>query len=110
MRAILIDPEKRTITQIQLEPGIENICGVLKCRQVGTGAHLRGTIEEGFDIIFVSDDDLAGRAEEELRCWFQIDADRNPPGSFPIAGLGLALGNNRYGEMCDVGISVAELT
>jgi len=56
MRAILIDPERRTLTEIQLEDDdYRKIQATLRCRSFTTGAHLSGSIEEGFDAIYVSD-------------------------------------------------------
>jgi hypothetical protein len=108
MRAILIDPEKRTITETQLSSDdFRKIQAVLRCHSFTTGAHLSGSIEKGFDAIYVSDDYLEER--DDPRFWFQVDADRNPPSSYPIAGLGLALGTDTDGAGCDVRISVAEL-
>jgi hypothetical protein len=112
VKAVLIDSEHKTLSEIQLvDPGehdhLEELYRVLKCRRITSGAHLGGTLEDGFDSIFVSDDDLENR--DDPRFWFRVDADRNPPSSFPIAGLGLAHGTNREGAMCDVKISVAEL-
>jgi hypothetical protein len=43
------------------------------------------------------------------RFWFQLDADRNPPSSFPVAGRGLVHGVNREGDLCDARISIEEL-
>src|SRR5262249_24021551 len=52
MRTILIDPEKRTFTEIQLEnDDYRKIQATLCCRSFTTGAHLSGSIEEGFDAI-----------------------------------------------------------
>jgi hypothetical protein len=87
-RAILIDPEKRNFTEIQIGKGIKDIYKAIGCRCFTTGAFLTGSIEEGFDSVMVSDDDLEDR--DDPRFWFQVDADRNP--SFPIAGRGLVTG------------------
>jgi hypothetical protein len=108
MRAILIDPEKRTFTEIQLDSDdYREINGVLCCRSHTLGAHLNGSIEKGFDAIYVSDDCLEDR--NNPRFWFQVDANRNPPSSFPIAGLGLALGTDTEGAGRDVRISIKDL-
>jgi hypothetical protein len=108
MRAILIDPEKETVAEIQLGlDSYRDIQRVLACETFTTGAFLGGTIEDGFDAIYVSDDVLDER--DNPRFWFQVDADRNPPSSFPIAGFGLALGTNSEGESCDLRISVGDL-
>ena len=113
MRAILIDPEKRTLTEIQLEDDdYRRIQGVLRCGSFTTGAHLSGSIDEGFDAIYVSDDELPDERTAENpgpRFWFQVDVDRNPPSSYPIGSLGLAMGVDKEGAGCDVRISIEEL-
>jgi hypothetical protein len=110
MRAILIDPERRTFTEIQMSDSddYKEVQAVLRCRSFTTGAHLQGSIETGFDAIYVSDDSLEER--DDPRFWFQADADRDPPSSYPIAGLGLAMGVDEEGGGRDVRISVEELT
>ena len=107
MRAILIDPEKQTFTSIEVGKNFHEIQRALKCRSFTTGARLRGSIEEGFDAIYASDDPLEER--DNPRFWFQVDADRNPPSSFPIAGLGLVLGADKEGKSCDTSVTVEEL-
>jgi hypothetical protein len=107
VRAILIDPEKQTIKEISLEDDYRRIQQALHCNSFTTGAWLRGSIEKGFDAVYASDDDLKER--EQPLFWFQVDADRDPPSSFPIAGLGLAMGIDTEGGGCDCRVSVAEL-
>jgi hypothetical protein len=110
MRAILIDPEKRTFTEVQIGKDIDQIRTLLKCESfTGSGRALNGSLSKGFDAILVSDDYLEDREADELRFWFQVDADRNPPSSYPIAGLGLAHGVDEEGETCDLRISAEEL-
>src|SRR5262245_14901353 len=68
MRAILIDPEKRTFTEIQLDgDDYRKIKRVLCCRSHTLGAHLDGSIERGFDAVYVSDDELEDR--DDPRFW-----------------------------------------
>jgi len=108
MRAILINPEKRTVSEIEHPGGgYRETNRILGCNEYTLGAWLNGSISKGFDAVYASDDPLEDR--DNPRFWFQVDADRNPPSSFPIAGLGLALGTNAEGESCDVRISVDEL-
>jgi hypothetical protein len=108
MRAILIAPEKRTVTEVEIAvEDYRDIQKVLGCRSFTTGAHLRGSLETGFDTVFVSDDELED--DDVPRFWFQIDATHTPPSSYPIAGLGIALGVDRNGATCDVGIRDDEL-
>jgi len=54
---------------------------------------LRGNMTERFDSIYVSDDFVEDR--HEPRVWFQVDADRTPPSSYPIAGKGLKASPSR---------------
>jgi hypothetical protein len=108
MRAILIDPETQSLTEIQLKAGdFRETNKAIGCRSFTTGAFLSGSIEDGFDSIDVSDDDMEDR--DDPRFWFQVDADRNPPSSYPIAGRGLAVGTDKDGASCDVRIGVDEL-
>ena len=91
MRAILIDPETKTFTEIQIADDIDGIQKVLRCGRFTTGGRpLRGSLSTGFDTLYVRDDSLEDR--EGPRFWFQVDADRDPPSSYPIAGPGLAYG------------------
>jgi hypothetical protein len=100
-RAILIDPEQQSFTEVKIGRGIDQIQQLLHCRSfTGSGRALNGSLSKGFDSILVSDDYLEDR--EDPRFWFQLDAERNPPSSFPIAGFGLAHGVDEQGETCDL--------
>jgi hypothetical protein len=52
---------------------------------------------------------LDGRDAEARRFWFQVDADREPPSSYPLCGLGLVQGTDKAGETVDARISLDEL-
>lgn len=71
------------------------------------GAYLNGSLSAGFDSVAVSDDGL--EEEDDPRFWFQVDADRNPPSSHPIAGRGLVVGTDPEGASCNARIGVEEL-
>jgi hypothetical protein len=59
MRAILIDPEKRTIREIQHSGGgYQETNSILGCDTYTTGAWLTGSIEKGFDAVYASDDPI----------------------------------------------------
>jgi hypothetical protein len=59
MRAILIDPETKTFTEIQIADDIDGIQKVLRCGRFTTGGRpLRGSLSTGFDTLYVSDDNL----------------------------------------------------
>ena len=115
MRAILIDPEKRTITEIEYHgPRDENdttyldeIRGLIGCRRFASPVQLNGSMEIGFDTLRVSDDYMEDR--DDPRYWFQVDADRDPPRWYPLAGRGLVVGIDTRGADCDASISIAEL-
>jgi hypothetical protein len=63
------------------------------CRIANCSRSLRGNMTERFDSIYVSDDFVEDR--HEPRVWFQVDADRTPPSSYPIAGKGLKASPSR---------------
>jgi hypothetical protein len=108
MRAFMIDAEHQTITKIDFAGGYEELQRALGCQSFTTGSRpLTGSLEQGFDAVYVSDDCLEDG--DDPKHWFQIDADRNPPSSFPITGRGLVLGTDPDGEDCDARISLEEL-
>jgi hypothetical protein len=106
MKAFLIDPAKQQVTEIDFKGGAKAIREILGCCSFCEGSRpLRGNISVGWDGVLVGDDDLP----REERYWFQVDADRDPPSSFPIAGRGLVVGADTEGNDCDAGIDIAEL-
>jgi hypothetical protein len=108
MRAFLIDSERRAITEINLTPDFESICSLLDCKSfTNCSRPFNGSLAEGFDGLYASDDFIEDR--EESRFWFTVDADRDPPSSFPICGRGLVRGVDKDGDICDARISAAEL-
>jgi hypothetical protein len=66
---------------------------VLRCDCHTTGAHLRRSLETGFDAIYVGDDPLEDW--DDPRFWFQVDADRNRRRHIRLPGLGWRLGLTR---------------
>jgi hypothetical protein len=113
VRAILIDPEKQSLTEVQFETGdCREIQQTLGCQSFVTDAFLYDNTDEDslyddFDMIITGNDDAADMVYP--RFWFQVDADRAPPSSCPLAGLGLAVGSEWDGNPVDVQISVEEL-
>jgi hypothetical protein len=106
-RAILIDPEARSITEVWIGDGCKSIQEAVGCDSFTTGSQpLCGSLSKGFDAVYCSDDALEDR---DPRFWFQVDADRDPPSSYPIAGRGLVLGTDKMGESSDARISIAAL-
>lgn len=108
MRAILIDPENKTISEIDVDVGMETIHQVIGCKRFACGSRpLRGSFAEGFDALYVSDDDLEDR--DDTRFWFQVDAERKPPLSHPLTGRGLVCGVDENGESCGAKIGLTDL-
>jgi hypothetical protein len=107
--AIFIDPSLRSFTPIRVGTDLKAIYEALGCSRItSSGRPLNGSLEQGFDSIFVRDEDLDATSNSP-RYWFQVDADRNSPSSYPIGSKGLGHGTDRTGEMCDVGIGIDEL-
>ena len=105
IRAILIDPERRALREIQIADSDKKIRTALRCRSFAASAFLNGSVEDGGDAVYVSDDYLEDRGDPMF--WFQVD--RNSPSSVPIAVLGLAAGIDPEGNGRDVSIGVDEL-
>jgi hypothetical protein len=108
MRALLIDPETQTISEINFEGDYKDIQRTIGCDRFASGSRpLNGSLETGSDSLYVSDDDYEDR--DPGRYWFQVDVDRNPPSSYPLAGKGLVLGVDENGATCAARISLDEL-
>jgi hypothetical protein len=82
-RAILIDPEQQTLTERKIGRDIE-IQKLLCCQDFFGGSRPLHGSRSRFDTLYVSDDCL--KDHHDPRFWFQVDAERNPPSSFPFAG------------------------
>jgi hypothetical protein len=110
VRAYLIDSKAQTVTEVKVGKGLQAIYGALKCKRITTsGRALRGNYSDGFDSILVSDEPIEDLNPEDTKYWFQVDADCDPPSSYPICGRGLVQGADKFGETCDVTISIAEV-
>jgi hypothetical protein len=106
MRGYLINSERHTIEEIDFGPDLDDICRVLNCRKIANCSRsLRGNMTEGFDSIYASDDYL----EDHPLFGFQVDTDRTPPSSFPVAGNGLVHGVDEEGHLCDIKITLDEV-
>jgi hypothetical protein len=113
IRAILIDPEQRSFTEVKTQARLEDIYKLVGCRRICTPVRpLNGSMSEGFDTIYVSDDDLPDDGfpnGEGPQHWFQVDADRKSPSSYPIGSKGLVVGVDKKGASCDARINIDEL-
>ena len=143
MRAYLIDPIARTVSEVDIDGtadhrGYSSVCKLLGAKD----AHLMSTwlnpkadedIEGGddhlgdycysgtfFGDIFPAKSIDAARLEVLLaqcrakipgdpKCWFQIDADRSAPATFPVSTRAIVVGLNCDGEWCDLEMSLDEL-
>ena len=83
MKAFLIDPEKRTITEVDYDGHHKSIYKLI-------GADLFDTVRlSGSDVIFVDDEGLMKNPQH----FFKLDGLTSP-----LAGKGLVLGTNNRGE------------
>lgn len=98
MKAVFIDAVNRTVTDIDLpyaEAGFMSIN-----RQLGCDTMTLAYSFDNFDVIFADDEGLFNNPEN-----FFIFSDYDQP----IAGNGLVLGGNEWGESVDVKMTAAEL-
>jgi hypothetical protein len=115
MRAILIDPAKRSISEVDVVVGDDvEIQKILRCDSFKTGVfrRLNGSLETGGDTLLVDDSYLRGYAEyrDDPPFWFQVDRGTSPPTSAAIPVRSLVIGYDRNGYHTDARISLEELT
>jgi hypothetical protein len=110
MRALLIDPERRSVVEIQIDGSIDSICSALGCESFEGHPWLNGSLATGGDTIYGDANGLF--TEPPPRYFYQVDVDPPGPASTISAcpGKGLVLGVDSKGDVCDASISVAELT
>jgi hypothetical protein len=98
MRALLIDSDKKTVSEIEHDGGDESIRKALGCPNY----KLDVSLSNG-DKLYVDDDRWIDNLPP-VACFF-LDTDRNPPTAGPNPGPGLIVGADG-----DAKISVTELT
>jgi hypothetical protein len=103
MRAILIDPEKQTLTEIQITDSDDEHLAILQCEDLHRGAVLSRD-ETGYDAIIVNNDSLS--LDEP---GFTVDGDGHPFVRRAIAMRYTPFGDHRQ-DIIDLQISLAELT
>ena len=134
MRAYLIDATIRTVTEFDYIDEFHEPAEILG--GVGRGDLSLGSgtlnppdeddylndflyIRQAFEQISTASPDNKNRPlliggkdpiEGDPRCWFQIDADLDPPATFPIPGRGLVIGVTEDGLWCDARLTLEELT
>jgi hypothetical protein len=99
MRAILIDPEKRKVTEINLEPStLQKIYEVMSCDCIACPVAL-----ENGDDLYLDDE---GIYKENID--YFIFRDKNY-GTMTFVGKCLIIGHNKEGENIDAVSSVVEI-
>ena len=85
MKAILIDPVARSVTEVEYEGGLDSLYRLLDCQRVDA-LHLNGNIfEDGWNSVFIDDEALLDE-ENAPRHYFEIETERGwspPVGSTP---------------------------
>ena len=97
MKAILIDVENQTVSEIEVTKDIQSYHDALKCQCFCTAFRL-----PNLDCCFVDDEGLL--AIDELTKFFTFEGAHQP-----FAGNGLIVGGRRDGESAPVKISVDEV-
>ena len=106
MRALLINPKRRTITEIDYDGTPEAIGKLIGCSVSRVASTLNGWLQEGSDTVWVSGDDPDD--DKYPSQWFQIGIGTDRA-SDPIGGKGLVVGTDKAGENCPAIISHDEL-
>ncbi len=101
MRAILIDPFERTITEVKIDDDFKSIYKFLSNDVVKVDCFTTGMNWPNHDILYVDDEGLFKRDSR----FFDIGrADGQP-----LAGLGLIMGGNSAGESESARTSLVEI-
>ncbi len=95
MRAILIDPFKREVTEIDIDPSLDNLYTMLEVEMITV---IRWDEEHAL----ILDDEGLLKPKEEMEYWRIAGADQ------PFAGRGLILGDD-YGENRAVTLSLDDV-
>ncbi len=128
--ALMIDPERRTVTEITTTGDWDAIRDLLNTNWIAIAAPLVSYSDGGADAMYY--DDYQDEALEDPKGWYQIDPDLHSRLSPPRAGRALVIGidhskpypaddgvafyedlvgpDYRGGEHCDARISPEDLT
>jgi hypothetical protein len=99
-RAILIDPEARSIRELQSDCSLDSIHELVGAETLDHG-RLAVRDDGGFDYGWVDDDGLISGKP--------VHAFLLPIGNSPIAGRCLIIGSDRHGETCGCRLPLAAL-
>jgi hypothetical protein len=90
MRAILINPEKQSIEEIDFDGDIRNAIRIISCETYAMGVALSDGATADSDVVLVDAEPLDDDDADRLHACFQLDADGDRP--YTIVGKGLVLG------------------
>ena len=114
MRAILIDPWTRSISEIDVGKGDDERKKALQCDEFTLGSLDRITSAAGDRLLLLVDKSYLQVGymvdRDNPPVWFVMDADRDPPTTFSVPVLGLLIGLDENGFQNDAKISLEELT
>jgi len=96
VRAILIDAENKTVTEVNIEPTLSEYYRLIKCELI-EGCYPKGLAPNHF--LYVDEEGLYRKKH-----YFKIDGFHTP-----LAGNALLLAGNEEGEDVDCTMSVAEI-
>ena len=106
MKAILIDPVARSVTEVEYEGGLDSLYRLLDCQRVDA-LHLNGNIfEDGWNSVFIDDEALLDE-ENAPRHYFEIETERG--WSPPVGSKGLVVGGNHEGKDIATALTVEEI-
>ena len=94
MRALLIDPKERSVTEVQNSGELSDTTRLLECE---TPTNL-GWLDKG-DTLWIDDDGM----RKNPRHFFAVN------GGCEIAGKGLVIGIDAEGNDCDATVAIADL-
>jgi hypothetical protein len=114
MRAILIDPWERSLSEIDVGEGDDEIKKALQCDDITLGSIERITSAAGDRLLLLVDKSYLQVGymvdRDNPPVWFTMDADRVPPTTSSIPVLGVLIGLDENGYHNDAKISLEELT
>lgn len=96
MKAILISVHNQSVTQIEIEDGLDSIYKAIGCDTIEA---VHSYILQGGDIIYVDEE---GLLKDEPGPFFVLNGFHQP-----LAGNGLVLGTDEEGDSCDAETPIA---
>jgi hypothetical protein len=107
VRAILINPAVRTITETEFDGTLEDLCRLLDCGCIGMRSIDGDFFVDVYNNVFFDDEGLLDRAHPHKHC-FEINAEWERLEPFP--GKGLVCGcHQRLNRLVDVMMTLEQL-